>query len=157
MSSVFIPRWPSGMRTPHWCSSKKNSAPMRLYDASMTLKLFRLPWRVGFALHLTNGLLFCMEISLTSHTCSPSLTRCVKPYLIFVSHVFRFFFKFSFLQLHSHFLLFFPHYLVAADACFFCSKCPGADDCSAENWRPSQPQQAAATFGTTGQYWSQSW
>lgn len=45
---------------------------------------------------------------------------------------------------------------LAADPSIFRPKCPGVDNCTAEDRRPSQPEQAAAPLGTTGKHRPQS-
>lgn len=50
-----------------------------------------------------------------------------------------------------HFLYLIGSHL-AADPSIFCPKCPGVDNCTAEDRRPSQPEQAAAPLGTAGKH-----
>lgn len=56
------------------------------------------------------------------------------------------------MEKHVPSLFFFPVSGIAADPSVICSECSGADNCAAADWRSSQPQQAAAPPGASGQH-----
>lgn len=58
------------------------------------------------------------------------------------------------LNVFSHFFGFV--HIVVADTCVVCAECAGADDSSAEDRRPCQPEPAQTSFRAAGQHRSQS-